>query len=239
VKLIGQGDPVRLTPESAGDFAPAWSPDGHWIAFLRAHGPSLAAIVIIPSLGGQERQLAELTLDTEEFLQQRRSTGLSLPLLAWSLDERWLFSVDQKSSDEPQSVVRVSVETGEKRVLVPGSSPSDSDGGLAISPDGKTLAFTRSVGLFERDLYIVPLSSDMLIRTEPKRLTFDEKEIDGVAWTADGRSLVFSSDRGGRREMWQTAAVPSGQTVRNPQPAMIPVTWRLPAQEVIWCTPII
>src|SRR5215472_15020780 len=35
VKLIGQGEPVRLTTDTAWDSRPAWSPDSRWIAFER------------------------------------------------------------------------------------------------------------------------------------------------------------------------------------------------------------
>src|SRR5215472_9372722 len=35
VKLIGPGEPVRLTTNPAMDVSPAWSPDGRWIAFSR------------------------------------------------------------------------------------------------------------------------------------------------------------------------------------------------------------
>jgi hypothetical protein len=54
----------------------------------------------------------------------------------------------------------------------------------------------------------------MLARAEPKRLTFDGKEIDGLAWAADGRNLVFCSKRGGRGELWRVPAIPSGLPVR-------------------------
>lgn len=213
VKLVGQGDAVRLTTKSGGDFASSWSPDGRWLAFMRAQGPTQAALIMIPSLGGQERQLAELRLGTQQFVRHRRSSYVSPPLLAWSRDGRWLLSLEQTSSREPYSIVRISIETGEKRILT-SSTPASSDGGVAVSPDGKTLAFTRTVGLYERDLYIVPLDQDMLPRAEAKRLTFDNKEIGGVAWTGDGQSLVFSSKRGGRLELWQMPAIPSGRPVR-------------------------
>jgi Tol biopolymer transport system component/DNA-binding winged helix-turn-helix (wHTH) protein len=214
VKLIGQGDPIRLTAESAGDFAPAWSPDGRWIAFLRARGTSQAAIILTPSLGGQERQLAEIGFGTRSILQHRRAYGVPPPFLAWSRDGRWLVSLEQNSPHETFSIVRISVETGEKGRLTFPSIRSSGDGGLAVSPDGKTLAFTRTLGIFERDIYIVPLSEDMLAQAEPTRLSFANKEIDGLAWTADGHRLVFSSKRGGRLELWQMRAVPSGQAVR-------------------------
>ena len=35
VQLIGSGDPFQLTRDPAGDYSPAWSPDGLSIAFLR------------------------------------------------------------------------------------------------------------------------------------------------------------------------------------------------------------
>lgn len=213
VKLIGGGDPVRLTTSTDGDFAPAWSPDGRFIAFLRARGTSHAAIVIVPSVGGEERELAELTFNAGPFFRGR-SYQVPPPFLAWSLDDRWLLSIERSAPNETFSIVRVSLETGEKRILTFPSIRTNGDGSVAVSPDGKTLAFTRTAGLFERDLFTVSLSGDMLPQGTPRRLTFDDKEIDGLAWTAYGHSLVFSSKRGGRRELWRMPAISSGQAIR-------------------------
>src|SRR5262249_29530268 len=53
VKLIGAGEPLRLTTNPARDMSPAWSPDGRYIAFLR--GTSEAkGYYLIPALGGAE-----------------------------------------------------------------------------------------------------------------------------------------------------------------------------------------
>jgi len=49
---------------------------------------------------------------------------------------------------------------------------------------------------------------------EPARLTFERRDIHGLAWTADGKGLVFSSNGGGRRELWQIPAIVSGKPVR-------------------------
>src|SRR5205085_2923174 len=60
VKMIGPGDPVRLTANPNGDFAPSWSPDGRSIAFLRALDNAHASVMVIPALGGQERELTRV-----------------------------------------------------------------------------------------------------------------------------------------------------------------------------------
>jgi hypothetical protein len=62
------GDPVRLTTGSEDDFAPAWSPDGRFIAFLQARVHSHAAVVIMPAVGGPERELAVITFEGAALL---------------------------------------------------------------------------------------------------------------------------------------------------------------------------
>ena len=56
VKVIGPGAPLRLTTHASPDFSPAWSPDGRQIAFLRALPNGKAALLLIPALGGPERE---------------------------------------------------------------------------------------------------------------------------------------------------------------------------------------
>jgi DNA-binding winged helix-turn-helix (wHTH) protein len=50
LKLIGGGEPVRFG--NAGGFAPAWSPDGRQIAFLRSSDPLHASVMVMSALGG-------------------------------------------------------------------------------------------------------------------------------------------------------------------------------------------
>jgi tricorn protease len=60
----------------------------------------------------------------------------------------------------------------------------DAEGSPAISPDGKTLAFTaRYEGT--TDVYVMPLAGG-----QPRRLTFDGAKISSVGWTPDGKVLV-------------------------------------------------
>ena len=56
----GGGDPARLTRGPA-DTAPAWSPDGSQVAFLRG-GDAPAQVWLLPATAGEPRQLTELPL---------------------------------------------------------------------------------------------------------------------------------------------------------------------------------
>jgi Tol biopolymer transport system component len=88
------------------------------------------------------------------------------------------------------------------------------DGGLALSPDTKTLAFTENSGFWACYLYVVPVSSDLLFMGKPRRISIDRKDIGGLAWTGDGKSLVFSSGRNGKTELWRIRPEPGSNPVR-------------------------
>jgi hypothetical protein len=60
VKLIGAGEPQRLTKDPAVDTFAAWSPDGRYIVFGRWRpGQPGIQCLLVPSRGGSERLLGE------------------------------------------------------------------------------------------------------------------------------------------------------------------------------------
>jgi Tol biopolymer transport system component len=72
------------------------------------------------------------------------------------------------------------------------------DGSPAISPDGRTLAFVRVSSYNSSDIFLLPLRGG-----QPKRVTFDNADISGIAWTANDSQLVFSSNRAGSHRLWR------------------------------------
>lgn len=204
IKLVGPGEPVRLS--RAGGFGAVWSPDGRFIAFLRPIDRSHTAVIVEASVGGQERELTR-TVFAAGKITARYGWNIPAPFLAWSPDGKWLLTLDQDAPglSQPHKIVRVSVESGEKHVLTSPAPDTLGDGGLALAPDGKTLAFTQDSGFWTRDIYVVPLTTEFLLAAKPKRVTFDNKAIVSVAWSGDGKHLVFSSPRNGKPELWVLA----------------------------------
>ncbi len=214
VKLIGSSNPIRLTTSPYGDFAPVWSPDGRAIAFLRARGSGEAAVVVMPAMGGPDKEVATVRFGEPESLDRSliNSPGAQAPFLAWSGDGRWLLALECDPLGSC-AIVRLSVDGGEKqRLTFPPNGRSD--GTLAVSPDGKTLAFTRTTAMLSREIHTLALSNDMTPAGKPRQLTFDSREIEGLCWTPDDKRLVFSSTRGGRLELWQVSTALSSKPVR-------------------------
>jgi serine/threonine protein kinase len=133
VKAIGSERPVRLTSHPALDGSPAWSPDGSRIAFLRDKPGGGSEVRVIPPTGGPERRLAEIAASAEY--------GLS-----WSPDGRRLATVDRVSPGAPMGIVLLDTETGATEQLTSlASSAGRGDVWPVFSPDGRTVAFRRSV----------------------------------------------------------------------------------------------
>jgi Tol biopolymer transport system component/DNA-binding winged helix-turn-helix (wHTH) protein len=180
VKQIGSERPLRLTFDTAhNDWGPVWSPDGQRIAFNRQSDTD-CAIYIVPALGGAERKV--LTCP---------NTSLGgLTTLAWSPDGKYIAFTSKDPKEEPAKIHLVSPDTFARRTLTSPSAENAGDLTPAFSPDSQRVAFARQSSAGTADIYIVPITGG-----EPTRLTFDNAVLRGLAWTADGREIIFSSSR--------------------------------------------
>ncbi len=208
VKAIdGLGPPLRLTANPAPDFYPSWSPDGRWIAFRRTVRLSGVTphvdVLVVPALGGPERKVASVAL----------SPAYSFPSVSWTPDGKWLATADADPA-EGNGIFLLPLEQGEKRRLT--SNRENADTGPAVSPDGRWLAYGSNSGPWTCDLHLLPLDADSRPAGPSRRLTHDGLVLYGIAWSADGREIVYAASRSGGNVpyLWRLPISGRGTTER-------------------------
>ncbi|HZU27875.1 MAG TPA: hypothetical protein VFA04_20255 [Bryobacteraceae bacterium] len=190
IQEVDGDTPRRVTNSGVNDERPVWSPDGKRLAFLRRIDPRRNAIYTLDLASGNEQKHAEV-------LSPLTTWGR----VDWSPDGRLFVTSDRASPGEPSRITLISVGTGKKRFITspPASISGDTD--PVFSPDGKLVAFRRTVMDSTDDLYVVTVSDQ---HREPKRITFDNQAIEGHAWVPDGQSIVAASRRlGGTHNLWE------------------------------------
>jgi Tol biopolymer transport system component len=189
VKQVDGEGLVQITRDPAIETRPSWSPDGRQIAFVRNGG-----VFLIPALGGGERKVAE-------------SAGPPV----WMPDGSGLL-VTERFAPNALSVVLISLGNGQKRRLTFPHNRSVGDVDMAVSPDGRSLAFKRVV-VQNGELFVMPLAGG-----DARQLTNDNRPILGLTWTPDGREIVFSSARTGWSRLWRISATPPERAGYFPAP---------------------
>src|SRR5262245_29919085 len=181
VKLVGTEDSLRITKrESSIDFNPVWSPDGRYIAFCRIlEGET--GIYIIPALGGVERRVRGTYWQKNEFNQIFWFFGR----LSWSPDGKYLAYSDHANVDESAtSIFLLSFDSSDiRRLTFPRTSIGDYN--PTFSSDGQTLAWNRT-SQDGTSIYTMALSGG-----DEQRLISGQQFGWGLAWTPDGRDIVF------------------------------------------------
>ena len=189
--MIG-GEPIRLTETNGGFQCCAnWSPDGRQIAFSRCDD-NWGAIYVVPALGGSQRKITDVAC---LFGYDGYPT--------WTLDGTSILLADRCVPDGPRGIVVFSLSTGDKRCLSTPPPLSDSgDIALALSPDGKNLAFIRSTTIARDEIYTIELAGSHL-----RQLTHDGNSIfNHLMWSPDGQHVIFNSSRDGSGRPWRVPA---------------------------------
>jgi Tol biopolymer transport system component len=194
VKTIGSEDVLNLTRSDVDDRHPVWFADGRALLFARS-GNDGVSILRVSALGGG-------TTRVHHDPAARELRGLAL-----SPDGTRIAYAARTGADAPFRIVLATLGDGEARAITAPDTGSLGDIDPRFSPDGRTLAFVRSVNEVTKDVYRVPLEGG-----EPTRVTFDNRKINGLAWSPDGERLLFTSTRSGVYGLWSTD--PDGSDLR-------------------------
>jgi eukaryotic-like serine/threonine-protein kinase len=209
VKQLNDSAPMRLTDShSEGAIGPlVWSPDGKSIAFKREDNIS-GAIFVISSSGGKEKKI----LDVKRAHPSAR--------IDWSPDGTELAFSDVLPESERLAIYLFNLRTEKQRRLTAPPPEDTGDWNPKFSPDGRTIAFKRVSGFWADDIYTVPVAGG-----EPRRATWEKRGIWGHAWTADGKSLILSWQRGATIfGLWRLPLTPSSRPERIVQGGVDAIT---------------
>jgi Tol biopolymer transport system component len=225
---IGSSEPRRLTTDPAADTLPVWSPDGQEIAFLRDQPGGGTIIHSIRPTGDGERKLSDF-----------RIGGGTSARIAWSPDQRAIVGRPDLIEDVARSgswaLYLIPIGSGTPHRLTEAKGP-DIDTSPAFAPDGRRLAYAACVNLTRRlcHLNILELRADFTPAAAPRRLANAGQQIRSIAWSHDGRSVVYDSNPRGPWEIWRVSLDGNAEPEKlelpgdhSRQPAIAPAANRL------------
>jgi len=183
-----------------------WSPDSRHIAFVRTvyvHGweePEASLGICDPVVS-----------KTNYILSSSRLHG---PLV-WALDGRLIYSLGEPPPSQNDSnlwAIKVDAKGnqtwGQPERLTNGP---DAKVGASISADSRHLLFLRWAGAPE--IYVAAVKAGGGLG-KPQRLSQDERRNMPFAWTPEGKSVIFTSDRDGALHIFK-------QSIDQPAPDLL------------------
>ena len=208
VKLVGPGEPLRLTTDPRWDDGPAWSPDGRLIAFRRVMEGGTTAILVIPALGGAERMVATF------------NAGDRLP--AWTPDGKWIAVGGRPDHETSTGIWLIGLDGLERRRLTDAADVDVGDTTPRFSFDGRYVAFIRARQRGQYAVYVLELSSSLTPVSLPIRVTMESPAMRGLAWSPNSKSLVFSSGAHVAGTWLQKIAFTATESAQPAQPEILP-----------------
>ena len=188
------GDAFNITKAPASEERyPIWSPDGKQVVFTSNRAGATLAGVTLAS--GPLSGAFNLYIANADGTNVRQLTKQAPPAVyyfpSWTADGKQIWFSLADDAQKKAVVGYVSPDGKQYKEVADGR-----DG--AISPDGKTVAFTKQVG---KGFCLFAMNAD---GTNVRQLSQHEDEIGAVApaWSFDGRQILYSDQVGEALELF-------------------------------------
>ena len=204
-------NPRRLSPGSANDVEPAWSPDGSKIVFASDRDGGRFHLFVMNADGSGVQQL------TRDNSQERSPV--------WSPDGSSIAFHSDRDGGRFHIFV-MPAGGGDARQLTRGDA---NDFSPTWSPDGRRLAFARQQG-GEQHIWAIDAAGG-----DPRQLTTAKRAHIEPAWSPDGGQIAFSAFENNRWNIFvMNADGSSVQKVTNGDPQDRHPAWSPDGREIVF-----
>ncbi|MFQ5742760.1 MAG: Tol-Pal system beta propeller repeat protein TolB [Acidobacteriota bacterium] len=174
----GGGVPTPITTTDGTDTAPAWSPDGAWLAFSSSRDGNAEIYIMRPDSSDVRRLTQNSAIDTSP---------------TWSPNSRQIAFMSNRAGS--QHLYTMGIDgTNLRRLHVQGSQVDNPDWN-PVQAD--LIAYTASTGGNNFDIFVYSLRSGV---STPLAQGFGRDE--APAWSPDGRQIVYESTQGGVTQIY-------------------------------------
>jgi eukaryotic-like serine/threonine-protein kinase len=188
------GSPRKVLQAAPGEhiLQLQWSPDGQRVAYTKSNAET------------QKPDLAIEIVSAEGGVPATLFAAPGLRSFCWPDDSRIVYSAEEPPPRTDMNLWEISLDrssskvSGQPRRITNWAGVSLLD--LSVSADSKRLVFVNS-GL-QRELYVAENPEKRKLET-PRRLTLEGRNDLPSAWTLDGQSLFFYSDRNGNWDIFK------------------------------------
>ena len=176
---------VTEDPDKVEHFEPDWSPDGKRIVYRRMQGKTSMLVVV--------------ELETRKATPLTGAYFLSEP--TWSPSGRYIYFYANHASGFNQWRLPVTPEGTQAGPFEPVTFGIGRDLHPAFSADGRRLLY--SIVSWNSDIWALPMNpTEGKPAGEPFPVIESSREDTRGNWSADGRKIVFTSDRGGQMNLF-------------------------------------
>lgn len=184
----GSGPARQLTDGDRNSMWPVWSPDSKSVITASERGGGLQTLWKLPLEGGKPTALVANPPDAIRYT----SAAQKSPLVAFECENR--IGIAEMSPSVPK-FLDIICRTDERGPRV--SNQTFSSTGVSefqLSPDGK-----RAAIVIRGDIFWIPLDRP----AEARRLTETPTRERDIAWTPDGKGLIYSSNQAGSYNLYR------------------------------------
>jgi eukaryotic-like serine/threonine-protein kinase len=200
----------RLTSpplRSSGDYAPAFSPDGRTLAFVRLKASGFSGDIFVQSLSS--------TLHPQGEPKLLMSHNQLLSGLTWTLDGREILTAPGIGSVSLGSLWKIAADGSGKQERL--AFTGDESRSPALSRQGQRLAYSR--GTFDWNIWRLELAGLKRKAGRTARFISSTRQDASAQFSPDGKRITFYSNRSGNSDGTSAVQVTSlgGPTCGTPR----------------------